>query len=122
MLQLEIARGVFRMLVDESELIILGTHSPHYLTGNAADFNHLGCLPAGQDNIAVGLIQLDGVNMNIAKSRFGYILIGIRNRDMVPASPLKYHILLHIQLLNHGPGYIGGRVTTFYDFAHVDDL
>ena len=60
--------------------------------------------------------------MDIVNSRAGYIPIGVCNRDIVDASPLKYYILVHIQLLDNGPCDIGGGVSALNDFAHVDDM
>jgi len=60
--------------------------------------------------------------MDIANSRSGYTLIGVRNRDIVDASPLKYYILVHIQLLNNGSCDFGSGVSTLNDLTHVDHM
>ncbi len=60
--------------------------------------------------------------MNRGNSRAGWIPIGVCNRDIVDASPLKYHILVHIQLLNNGRCDFARRVSALNDLTHVDDM
>ena len=60
--------------------------------------------------------------MNIGNARSVQSPIGVCNRDVIDASPLKYYILVHIQLLNNGLSNTGSGVSALNDFTHVDDM
>ncbi len=60
--------------------------------------------------------------MNVAKPTSRNVSIGISNRDIIDTSPLKYDILVHIQLLDNGPSDTGSGVSALNDLTHVDDM
>ena len=120
-LHLEISRGgVPRNRIGESKLVVLALHAPDEVPGDPADFDHLGGVATGEDDVAVGVVKPKRIDMDVvADILAGQSLIGVRDRDMVQASPLKDHIAVHIQFLDHR--LIGNRgwKTAGNEFAHV---
>ncbi len=60
--------------------------------------------------------------MDVIKLLFGQLLIRVRNRDVVPASPLKDNIFIHIQFLNHRTNHLCIWMAALDDLTHVNDL